>query len=293
MGGRRSWRARERGQSESFEALHDGVPSWLWSSLWDWFKESVAVIADHFAGARAAEIVRLLERGIRTDLTSEAVASHGIYELRPLFSQDPDLFLDSVNELLILLQDPWARTQVGSLEFVLEHAGSLWRVDTSGDVPRLVRRVNETLQEMADQAMTGSGKPSAHLRTAWGALYGRDPDSTGAYREAVRAIEAAAHSVVVPTDANATLGKIIAALRAKPEKWTTSLSHPEGQRAQILNVAAMMEAVWKGQHDRHGSSSHEQPLHVSSEEAAAALAITLALVQLFESGAVTLASLHE
>lgn len=284
---RRSWRARERGEDQNFAALHDGVPSWLWPSLWSWFLEAIQAICNHYANTAPGDVVRILERGMRTDLQSEAVSHHGIYEVRPVFASDSDVFLDAVNEVLTLLRDPWARRTVESLEFILAHAGSLWRLSDDQSDLQLVRRVAAEAQEAATSAMSAPDVASVHLRKAWHDVYGRTPDPSDGYREAVKAVEAIAQPVIAPLDAAATLGKMIAAMKSKPSKWSSVLRHPQDPEAQVLNVASMMEAVWKGQHDRHGTPDESKPLDVSAAEAEAALAIAVALVHLFRAHAIS------
>jgi hypothetical protein len=54
--------------------------------------------------------------------------------------------------------------------------------------------------------------PLIYLATAWNRAYGRNPDPSGAYRDAIRAVEASAKPIILPADPVATLGKMIAAL---------------------------------------------------------------------------------
>lgn len=48
----------------------------------------------------------------------------------------------------------------------------------------------------------------------------------------------------------------------------------------------MMELIWKGQSDRHGTEDPSVPLNVSHAEADSAFYVALALVRLFTSGAI-------
>jgi hypothetical protein len=54
-------------------------------------------------------------------------------------------------------------------------------------------------------------------------LAGRNPDESTAYREAIRAVEAAAKPVIIPKNDKATLGQMIAALRDNGDKWATTI----------------------------------------------------------------------
>jgi hypothetical protein len=48
----------------------------------------------------------------------------------------------------------------------------------------------------------------------------------------------------------------------------------------------MMELLWRGQHDRHGTGADDSPTDVSQEEAEAAVQIAVLLVQWFRTGVV-------
>jgi hypothetical protein len=50
----------------------------------------------------------------------------------------------------------------------------------------------------------------------------------------------------------------------------------------------MMQVLWKGQHDRHGTIADHAPMHVELDETLAALPIAVALVELFSYGRVRL-----
>lgn len=113
------------------------------------------------------------------------------------------------------------------------------------------------------------------MTTAWNRLEGRNPDPSGAYREAIRAIECVAKPVITPNDSLATLGKMIGAMRSNPKKWTFVLGTDAGP------VADMAALVWKSQLDRHGTDDESVPLNVSQEEADAAVHVSIALVRIF------------
>lgn len=70
---------------------------------------------------------------------------------------------------------------------------------------------------------------------------------------------------------------MIVALRDKPEKWTTTIGAVDDVRTQ-------MEAVWRGQLDRHGTDDETVPISVSFAEADAAFSTCLNLVRLFVGG---------
>ena len=201
------------------------------------------------------------------------------HELLERFRLDEEFALD----VLDLALRKFATTdQAQELEVVLAEGGSAWKValEESGDA-RLERRVPGPAAETIDLVASDSGRTAQHLDLAWRKLFGRDPDTSGSYREAVRAVEVAAKPLFTPDDSRATLGKIIRAIRDKPEKWELGL---DGSSA--LQVAEMADLIWRGQKDRHGTDDPEAPLAVSREEADAALFLAIALARLLTNGTV-------
>ena len=139
--------------------------------------------------------------------------------------------------------------------------------------------MDATVLAAADREKAQRSKAAEYLRTAWHYLYGRNPIPSSAYRDAVRAVEAAARPVVTPNDELATLGKMIHALRDKPDKWETVIG-------DVDTVRMMMRTIWKSQSDRHGTDDPAKPRNVSQPEAEAAVQIAVTLVHLFRTGAI-------
>jgi hypothetical protein len=163
---------------------------------------------------------------------------------------------------------------------LLHAGGSVWEVVALPDEGRprfqLSRRAVGPVRE-AIMELPASTRAHQHLVGAWNRLSGRSPDESSGYREAVRAVEAAAKPIILPTNDRATLGTMIAAMRDKPEKWETTLG-------SVDDVRRLMEVVWIGQLDRHGTDDETVPLNVSPEEADAAFAVCLTLARLFVGG---------
>lgn len=132
--------------------------------------------------------------------------------------------------------------------------------------------------------MEGDVPAARLLSDAWHAMYGRSPNPSEAYRDAVRAVEAAAKPLVTPHDPTATLGKMIAAMRDAPQKWTFAIAAEGVSGVDVMRQ--LMDVLWKGQHDRHGRHDPEGPIEVSASEAEAALHAAVTLVHWFRSGAV-------
>lgn len=134
--------------------------------------------------------------------------------------------------------------------------------------------------EMTDR----SGSADGHLRKAWECAHAAEPDPVRSYSESIKAVEAAAHSVVEPTNPNATLGTIIRKLRTHPENISMAISGRDGQAGDTTRLVACLELLWKGQSARHGSALPTRP--ETLEEATMAVHLAVTLVQWFTSGAV-------
>lgn len=141
----------------------------------------------------------------------------------------------------------------------------------------------EAAREPADN-VPGAGSAADHLRSAWTALYQLHPDSPTAYRDAIRAVEAAAHSLVEPNNARATLGTMLGQLRATPERWVLAIRGPGGTDS-ITPLMTMIELLWTGQTSRHGAQTPTRP--ETFEEAQMALHLAVTLVQWFVTGTVS------
>ena len=184
-------------------------------------------------------------------------------------------------DLCLYTTKPSEREEVGiPLEQILYLGGSAYRVSSTYD--GLERRVDPvaTAAYAAATKSTPDGNTSAadHLRAAWKAAYGIQPNASLAYGEAIKAIEAAAIPVLLPNDRTATLGKILGALKQKPE--TIVLAIGDGDASAVIG---MMRTVWDGHSDRHGSTTTKR---VGDEAARAAVHLAVTLVQLFRQGSI-------
>lgn len=258
-----------------------GVPQWLRYSLWVWVDWVFKAESSFNSG-----LLGRLERELRLPLKGSFDWER--YEQLEAAVSDPERFLDVVNFLLDTFKNDWSDDieKAAYLDEALAQAGSVWGVAKSHESYRLVERVDPSVAAAIAEATEPTDRASQHLSTALAEAYGRDPNASHAYREAVRAVEAIAKPTVTPKDDNATLGKMINSFRDKPEKWSAVLSPGKGD--PVLQIAHTMELLWMAQLDRHGTDDDSKPLNVSIEEARAAVHIAAALVQLFRSNAISL-----
>ena len=181
-----------------------------------------------------------------------------------------------------------------SLRQLLLDGGSAWTVGAlAPNRSNLVRRVDGTLQRVADGEMARRDRAAEHLRAAWAAAFGRGPAPSSAYDEAVKAVESALKPTVTPNDDAATLGRMIGVLRQDPSAWIVRLRPrpPRGQ-APVDAVGAFIaqaQLLWQSQ-VRHGTDDPSVPLRLGIEEAQDAVVLAVYIVQMCTSGAFRRAS---
>lgn len=130
---------------------------------------------------------------------------------------------------------------------ILTAASSAWQVN--GDGTGLARRAGETACAALDRAATAagnaprSGSADKQIRAAWRALYKLEPEPEMAYREAVKAVESAAHAVIQPNHAGATLGSMRGELPAQAARWTLAIPGKDGS-GDIAPLLAMIDLLW-------------------------------------------------
>src|SRR5262249_48786547 len=119
------------------------------------------------------------------------------------------------------LADGTSKAAARDLERLLADAGSAWRV--ADNRKSLERRVGPTATHAFRQSAVGN--PGPHPPAAWTAAYGRHPDPSRAYSEAIKAVEAACIPVVIPGEsgAKATLGKVIIGLNDHQQDWRLTI----------------------------------------------------------------------
>ena len=250
---------------EAYRELHEGIPDWMMQGVGEW---AVQVLS-HASDLQAAE------QYFRIGLDWAAIQSsheEGVAQL--LAFED----LDVLDYCLGIYYHP---DHAAELREILDRSGSAWTVGTDDDEGLwcLKRRVDVTVLAAANEEMEQRSNAAEYLRRAWHHVYGRNPNPSTAYHDAVRAVEAAARPGRDPNDDRATLGKMILALEDKPGKWETVIG-------DVDTVRKMMATIWKSQSDRHGTDDTTRSLNVSQPAAEAAVQMAVTLVQLFRTGAI-------
>ena len=103
-------------------------------------------------------------------------------------------------------------------------------------------------------------------------VYGRNPEYSPGYAEAIKAVEESRRrrQVVTPNDLKAQVGKIAGELQAQTSSYNFAIA-----RAPIDTVISMMRSLEAGQTDRHGGVVPTIPVTQESTEAAVHLAVVL------------------
>jgi len=272
----------------TYNDLHKGVPPWLVQSLLSWTEEgfttyhtvTVGIGRTEQQGRHSVERIRAAERRLRFQL-SATLARDMWAEMASLLAANETLLLDTVDWLLH--QDHRKGQAARTLDGYLKDGGSAWGVVSDGEAHRLEKRVDNAAKADYELAVEPSDNAAAYLQSAWSKIYGIHPDPSGAYAEAVMAVEAVANPVVLPSDNAATLGKVISAIQDAPQKYGMVLE-PKGM-SSMDGVLAMLKLLWRAQL-RHGTDDKDAPRRVNQQQAEAAIHLAITLVQWFRSGSV-------
>jgi hypothetical protein len=274
--------------AEQYGTLVDGTPDWMLASLRELFKSEFTqrLGEDNGFGYVAYRDVRRVERMRSADL---ALRGRPFADMLDRKGYDVTFNAMTAEERLSLFD--WlvkenARTgETGNLkiEAVLHAAGSKWKVGIRNGEPGLEGRVPLGVQDAADSTMALSNDAGRLLSEAWHAVYGMNPQPDLGYRKSIEAVEAVVLPIVTPNDSTAHLGKAISQMRADGD-WKLPFVKEHSQNPSQTVVLNMLQALWSGHSDRHpGTSNYIQ----STQEAAeAAVSIAVALLNLFNSGAV-------
>ena len=269
--------------------LHEGVPDWLVRPLLDWLERALNEWTVRMVAVRMR--ISLLDsvdppRTLCDELEQRVKSSFDERKWDPLDAIDYLVQVDWDELKLpdIVNDEPLPGSdKLSLLQRILVEGGSAYHVSIPHQ--RLERRVDETAAKAFERSATVSGDEAArHLGQAWTATYGLHPDPTTAYREAVRAVEAAACPLVLPNDQTRTLGKVIGELKKASTKWALAIPGGGAAGGGVVPLVGMLELLWTGQVSRHGGAPTSRDQRQIEAEAAVSLAATL--VQWFATGVV-------
>jgi hypothetical protein len=269
---------REKGVPPT-RVLHEGVPGHLEALLRGWVYKALE-------GGEAERVALRLE--IRIDY--EVAQNSGALFLAR--STQACELLDVIDAILAL-GGPWPKNPKivpdmrEGLMTLLREGSSVWRVND--DFTGLIRRVDATVAaaaaetESAASARHTAGSAASQLAAAWDAAYRLHPDPPAAYRDAIRAVESAAHAIIEPNNRRATLGTMLRQLVGRPQRYALAIPGPDGT-GSIDPLIGMIKLLWEGQTSRHGAQTTTRS--ETLEEARMAVHLAVTLVQWFTTDAV-------
>lgn len=264
--------------------LHPGVPHWLVTPLRNWLDQA---LTEPLAQRVALRLQKSPYRSSYIELLAHAEDA----ELLTIVDATLQLHSgwDAREDAGTLPRPIWTPTKfrmlLHYLDLTLTDAASQYRVDF--DSRSLVRRVDETVQKAADATVKDAPAASAdHLRAAWVAAYGLNPDPDKVFNESIRAVEEVACPLVEERRAaqgGATLGTVISELgKNSGHRWELTLSGKDGQPRDIESLVAMLQTLWQAHVSRHGGAPKSR--RQNQDEAEAALHLAVLLVQWLNAG---------
>ena len=272
MASRPPWSVRKNRKSmDEFYVLREGIPDGLMNSLMDFLAHHFTIGYD-VRIKRTEHLARITGRSLPRDRERLLTAFRG----------DEDLILDAIDHALAYpnfdIQPPWKAAKM--VKSFFDDARSVYDIFHVQDHEyKIDYRQPPEITELVEEVTSNRSRAAEHLRRAWLLAFSREADPNAACVEATKAIEATARSTIEPNNPRATLGTMIAAMEAKPTKWTTDLTSPDLDG--VGTVINMMKAVWKG-HLRHGNP--DKPLDVPTERCEMIVHSAAQLVHWFSSG---------
>ena len=265
-------------EAETRRVLVDGIPEWMSASILPWIWREIVAPRSTLA---LLERVRGIETSCLLSLEAPTVGFYGpmVTPMTQIQKLDDQHILRIVDYLLS--QHHMGAAEVTKVREILHHGCSRWTIGQVGRSPRLVERVPSGVQDAAEASIVSGGAAGALLGHAWFKVHIYEPDDSGAYAAAVKAVEAASLPALGITDEEATLGNTIRAIEGGGWGLPFVREHRKAPSHDVL--LGMLRCLWRGHRDRHGSVDYSD---VDHDEALAAVTLAVTLVGWFAGGAV-------
>lgn len=280
-------------QIAEYDALHEGVPEWMYDAFWAWIKRAITVrrysTGTHSNSKVAVvdeQLVEHMSQRLRVRMPELRTTFTSLESGRKQFGVALGLLQRDANALQVAdyLLGHGGHAEHEDLEKLLSRANSAWKVGRRSGTVGLVRRVPVGVQVAMDDVMGRAGNAGVRLAKAWEALYGLEPNASIAYGLAIKAVEDVTAPLVIPADRVPTLGKVISVMRDQGN-WRLPMLKEHQHAPSNEVVIGMLRVLWDGQHDRHGGDP-SAPGNVSIDEATVAVSLAVTLVNLFSAGLV-------
>lgn len=274
-----------------YDALHDGVPSWMEAGLWAWIQGEITERRRYKDGSGSVahlneplmesmcQVLRVYAPILRCKRTDIAEGKKQLASAMKVLKSNAEAL--QVADYILAHS---VRVKSDELDELLSRSNSAWIIGARHGKPGLVRRVPSGVQVGADTVIDRAGRAGARLAKAWENLYSLQPNASEAYRLAILAVEDASVSVVSPSNYRATLGTVIKQMEDQGA-WRLPMTREDSRYPSADVLIGMIRMLWHGQHDRHGGQP-SAPGNVSEQEAIVAVGLATTLVQWFDAGVV-------
>ena len=246
----------------------------MFQSLWIWILEELTTYSRHgepiFLMPKALEAQRILR------VSNTVFHNHSFMDQCHSFQMAFQNQNETIYLLDFLVRDAAAEKR-HELNDILHQSGSIWTIGSFHEHSCLIRRVSGEMFETYERALHDI-ENQKHLQQAMKRAYGVNPNPSAAYAEAIKAIESVVCPLVTPKDSVSTLGKVISVL--KDQSWDFSANAKNEDSESV--VVKLMDIVWRGQTDRHGSAKSSQG--ITQEQAEFAFSAALFLIENFQKG---------
>ncbi|MFG3078661.1 hypothetical protein [Streptomyces sp. NPDC048225] len=269
------------------EALYEELPDHLSVPLRQW---SITVLRNYNLVGLVCLRLRLPSKVLNSQSPEGTLANYQD-------SRNPMIFIEIIDALLAGLADvsPFSSGRyngvtVGDLrnelDRILLEGGSAYMINPEKN--GLCRRVDETLRQSLEAAVQAADKQtqgaSAHLREAFAAAYGINPNPSVAYSQSIKAVEAVANPMFLPKSPEPTLGAVRSNLDQGRKKYEMVVHDRSGAPAEINAAVELLNLLWHGQRDRHAGGPTSRP--VTQEAAETAVHTAALLVHWIATGAI-------
>lgn len=250
------------------DTLIDGVPDYMANSVDPWIELMVSEPIRPGSQMRVAKqgTILRIERKLRRSLGGNSSRQSMLANFMAHLNQNEELKLDAIQALLEMDGN---ETKSNLLDMVLLESGSKWSARKgTDDMYGLEERVESITTSAYDELIEHDPESlmSNFLAQAWEKAFGRDPDPSIAYSNAIKALEAATWPLVLPNNSRATLGDIIRELDNHKDEWQSAITETTSNIG-IESVIDNLKLVWQGQTDRHGTASPVPPSQQAAEQA--------------------------
>jgi hypothetical protein len=277
------------------EALYDGVPKWMESSIWNWLSSKFKYTDHNGKTKYHNDYLHDVELHCRLTFGSNSEDYHLHSGLYKVFTANTDYALDILQAAVEIAEikerkSSWesktiTHSNINGLNDILIKGGSKWHIVVDGSKARMESRVDSSTISAFKKLANDDADFSKYLKIAWEDCFGRSPDLSGAYSNAIKAVEAATWRVITPNNMKATLGTMLNDFKLQSEAGKFNVGFKDKDASATFDTAhSIMQRLWKSQTDRHATGDYSNP---SQLEAESAVYMSITICQMFTSGLIS------